>query len=109
MAACSARRWFDGAAAPEERTGGPRRDHIAKHPKILRALAAQDENEAVGARYRFLLQLLLDNGALHQDESGIWALRGTCSVDESVPRGTGTSPEQAIDSAIKASKALEGG
>ncbi len=94
---------------PKNELVDPDADHIKKHPKIVRALAAQDENDAAGARHRFLLQLLLDNGVLHQDEVGTWVLRGMRSEDEGGPRGTGTSPEQAIDSAITATKALKGG
>lgn len=94
---------------PKNELVDPDADHITKHPKIVRALVAQDENDAAGDRYRFLLQLLLDNDVLHQDESGIWTLRGIRAQDAGGPRGNGASPEQAIDNAITASKASEGG
>lgn len=94
---------------PKNELVDPDADHIKKHPKIVRALAAQDENDAAGARNRFLMQLLLDNGVLHQDGQGTWALRGIRSDYEGGPRGIGSSPEQAIDGAITATKALKGG
>lgn len=58
-------------------------------------------------RYRFLLGLLIDRGVIHRYPSGTWVLRGIYGVDDSGLRGAGTTPEQAIDNAIIAAKALK--
>lgn len=94
--------------SPRNELVDPDADHITKHPNIVRALAAQAANDANGARYRFLLELLLEKGVLHQYTEHTWVLRGIYGVDDSGMRGVGTSPEMAIDNAIKASMKLKG-
>lgn len=68
-----------------------------------------DQPQREGNRYRFLLRLLIKRGVVHQYENGTWVLRGIYGVDDSGLRGAGKTPNEAIDNAMMAERALLAG
>jgi hypothetical protein len=62
----------------------------------------QEEQIAKLKRYEFLIELLRQRGVLHEYPDGTWVLKGIYGVDDSGPRGTGKSVEEALDDAIQA-------
>jgi hypothetical protein len=63
-----------------------------------------EDNEA---RYRFLLDLLIDRGVIYRYQNQTWVLRGIYGVDNSGLRGAGPTIAQCLDNAIEAARVLK--